>query len=208
MTRPLPLVLSAKRRTWRMNDDGAADSGQEFRKVERAIVERDDFTCQFCSFRDPLGFRAPRYLGVHHHDDDHANNAPGNLITACHPCHMVHHLGFAGMSGDYALAWLPELPQVKLFHLVRSITVATHFAAALEQGQVAQTVRATVRAMEEAAQNLMAALHSRQTAAKKIYGTADPAEMANALLLLDDDAYAARRRTIGALRLLDRKSVV
>lgn len=197
-----PLILSAKRRTWRQADDAVGLADAEFRRVEKTIVERDGFSCRFCTFRDVHGHRSPRYIGVHHLDDDHANNAPDNLLTACHPCHMCHHIGYAGMSGDYALAWVPELPQTMLIHLSRSCLVASHYAQALEQGQVSRETRETVTALANAANSVVDELSRRREEARRIYQTDDLTELGNALLVLGEDAYRNRHAVLGGLRLL------
>lgn len=75
---------------WRRDDWMAADADAEFKLVRQKVLERDEHTCRFC------GFRAPKWQEVHHLDDNHHNNDPDNLVTACMFCHMVHHLGLAG----------------------------------------------------------------------------------------------------------------
>jgi hypothetical protein len=198
----LPLLLSAKRKAWRQNDERTTEANASFRKIEKSILERDAFSCRFCGFRDLHGFRSPRYLSVHHRDDDHDNNAAGNLLTACHPCHMCHHIGFAGMSGDYGLAWVPELPQAALCHLTRACFVAVQFTAALEQGQVPRQTRTEMQAITDAASHIVDDLIQRREQAYRLYHTDDLVELGNALLALPDHAYAARRQLIGGLRLL------
>ena len=55
-----------------------------WRKLRRAILDRDGWRCQQCG-------KAGR-LEVHHVDHDPTNDDPANLVTWCRsPCHMDHH---------------------------------------------------------------------------------------------------------------------
>ena len=68
---------------------------------------------------------ASGYFEVHHLDDDHTNNSPENLITACPFCHQVFHAGNAGHSGKASkVIWLPWLSQAKLNLLCHTLFVA------------------------------------------------------------------------------------
>jgi len=115
---------------------------------------------------------------------------------------MCHHIGFAGMSGDYGMVWAPEFPQMVLNHLTRACFVALHYAAVLEQGQVPRGTREDVQAVAAAATGVMEELLRRREEARNIFQTDDLAELGNALLMMPEDAYAARRRVLGGLRLL------
>ena len=63
-----------------------------WKSVRKAILDRDDFTCQSC------GHRALKWMHVHHIDDSR-DNAPANLVTLCVACHAILHLGLSMMHG-------------------------------------------------------------------------------------------------------------
>src|SRR3546814_8822113 len=105
-----------------MHDAEAEAADAEFSHVRRKVLERDDCACRFC------GFRATSRQEVHHANDDHKDNRPQNLVTACQFCHACQHIGMAGQLETSVLAWIPEIPQDRLHHLVRSLMVAQHWA--------------------------------------------------------------------------------
>src|SRR3546814_6683866 len=86
-----------------MADDHSASHDKAFRAIRKVVLERDNHACQFC------GFRAAKWQEVHHLNDDHADNRPENLITACWFCHMVHHIGRVGLFDEGGLIYAPEL---------------------------------------------------------------------------------------------------
>lgn len=193
----LPLVLSVKATNWRMYDEDSAEADAEFKHVRLKVLERDDRTCLFC------GFRAPKWQEVHHKDDDHSNNNPKNLVTACMFCHSVQHIGLAGRNKEAVLAWLPEIPQDRLHHVVRSILVVCRWAdtLALDRRQRPEVIRAA-RGMAEAAKGLETKLRAREADAERLFGTSDPLELANILFQMPDALYAKRADFLKGLRLL------
>ncbi|MBE0506584.1 MAG: HNH endonuclease [Marinospirillum sp.] len=88
----------------------------EFQRMRPRILERDNWTCQFC------GYYSVRHLfqEVHHKDCDHRNNKESNLVTACHFCHMTHHLWYALQCGAVLVAW--DFPQVAISRMARAQT--------------------------------------------------------------------------------------
>lgn len=128
----LKLVLGAKREAWRPSVVGAPGASSsagkdpraaeaEFQKIRPKVLERDRYTCRYC------GFRAEKFMEVHHLDDDHEHNAMDNLITACPLCHQVFHMGLAGKQQGGILILLPELSQADLNRLVHAIWLwSTH----------------------------------------------------------------------------------
>src|SRR6185369_10335832 len=114
----LQLVLSAKRKSWRLADGHASEADNAFVSVRNDVLSRDDYHCQGC------GFRAERWQEVHHKDDDHANNNPSNLATVCCLCHQVFHLGMTGMRRSGIIIWCPEIDQANINNISRAIFVA------------------------------------------------------------------------------------
>ena len=53
----------------------------------RKILERDNYTCQYC------GYRAEKFQIVHHIDGNPKNNKENNLMTICQMCNLIEHSG-------------------------------------------------------------------------------------------------------------------
>jgi intracellular multiplication protein IcmJ len=179
-----PLVLSAKRRSWRMLDVHAGEHDRRFEQVRDSVLHRDDFTCRFC------GFRALKWQEIHHRDDDHANNKPANLVTACCFCHQCHHLGLAGVKRRGTIIWCPEIGQADLHHICRAIFVAV----------------ANGGAQENAARSLYNALLARSTEIEQALGNifSNPAAIGQGFLEMSDAQYAQRGKALEGVRLLPR----
>lgn len=98
----------------RLDNTQLEKSESEFQRIRPKILERDNWTCQFC------GYYSARHLfqEVHHKDCDHRNNRKSNLITACHFCHMTHHLWYALQCGAILVAW--DYPQVAISRMARA----------------------------------------------------------------------------------------
>lgn len=81
--------LGEKNPCWRGGSSFEPYSPQFNSLLREAILERDNFTCQFCG-------RVPndrKKLHPHHIDYNKSNCAPLNLVTLCHSCHSKtnHH---------------------------------------------------------------------------------------------------------------------
>lgn len=193
----LPLVLSVKCENWRMDDVDAADADAEFAKVRRSALERDNYSCRFCTFRHL------KYQEVHHANDDHADNRLSNLITTCTFCHMCQHIGLAGKNKSATLVWLPEISQADLNHIVRTSLVAQRLMDGIKNDLKA--VAATVNSYRETAdivKSTMAVIMSREEEAENRLGSSDPLEIGNAMRLLPDEIYAKRSNFLSGIRLL------
>ena len=62
--------------------------------VRRAVLRRDEYTCQHCDWAHDLWNRSdPRHLELHHmeHHVDGGENVEDNLIVVCTVCHDVIH---------------------------------------------------------------------------------------------------------------------
>lgn len=93
--------------------EAEAKAAAEFEALRPQILERDKHTCQFCGYMPPT----KKYMEVHHLNGDHLVNTPDNLITACHYCHMSHHLGYARICG--AVIGMIDLSQEELSRINR-----------------------------------------------------------------------------------------
>ena len=180
-----PLLLSAKRKTWRMDDGDHEKADTKFRDVRTKVIDRDRNTCRFC------GFCAKKWQEVHHRDDNHANNDPANLITACIFCHLCHHVGRAGLMNEAILVWLPEFSQADLHHIARACFVA------MREPKTGPTA-----GIAEAATDLWSAMREREEQAERRLGTSRPEILAQALIELPDDLYDKRDRLLSGIRLL------
>lgn len=81
-----------------------------FLPVEKRILERDAYTCQFC------GFQAKEFQEVINFDGNYANNRSSNMGTACCFCTQCLFLQAVGMDerGGGQLIFLPEMSQADL----------------------------------------------------------------------------------------------
>lgn len=167
-----------------MIDTHADESDKRYSSVRSAILERDDHSCCFC------GFRALKYQEIHHLDDNHGNNNPANLATACCLCHLCFHLGMAGIRNAGSIIWCPELTQASINNLCRSI-----FVAVSNNGK-----------HEEAARKLNESLESRAALIKEELGDGaiNPGSIGQAFLEMTDEQYATRDKRMPGLRLLPR----
>jgi len=198
MQKLLPLVLSAKAATWRVQDDNAESADSEFRVVRPKVLDRDQHTCRFCGFRDKGS-----YMQVHHRDDDHHNNSMENLVTACMHCHAVFHIGLWGSKKEAVIIDLPEIEQWQLSHVCRAVLVAQHYPAKLAASRdVTKDALDAARRMADAATAFFARLRARELQANDLIMTSDPQDLANVLHQLPTELYEGRQERIKTLRLL------
>lgn len=183
----LPIVLSAKRKSWRMLDVHADESDKRYHAVRQMVLERDHCTCQYC------GFKAERYQEINHLDDDHGHNQLSNLVTACTFCHMSFHLGMAGIRNAGIIVWCPEHSQADLNNLVRAIFIAV----------------ANKGVHEAAARTLYLGLETRASAIEEYLGkcASSPSALGQALLNMNEEAASTRAERLEGLRLLPRMNV-
>lgn len=110
-----PLILSAKALNWRPPQQGYID--KQYASVRRLIFERDKYTCQFCGLVSDLEGKNQykgRFLEGHHINDDHNDNRPENLVTACPWCHGCFHIGLKCKMNLGQLGIHPEHPHQEL----------------------------------------------------------------------------------------------
>lgn len=104
----LDIKLCASSSAWRLYSARKADP--RFRIFEQKVLQRDNYTCQFC------GFQAKDYQDVINLDNNYNNNKISNLVTSCcfcAQCFFVESVGVGGFGGG-ALVYLPELSQTEL----------------------------------------------------------------------------------------------
>jgi intracellular multiplication protein IcmJ len=129
------LQISAKAKSWRVHDheDKQNEDRDAYEMVRAQVLRRDNMTCQFCGFKSQ-GVKEEKknsllysgYLEVHHLDDDHSNNDPENLVTACPFCHSVFHSGFAGHHSGAKIAFMPYMKQEDISLLFNLMSVIHH----------------------------------------------------------------------------------
>lgn len=192
-----PLRLSVKAKNWRMFDSDSEAADTEFALVRKKVLERDDYSCKMC------GFKASKWQEVHHVNDDHSDNRKENLLTVCMYCHLCQHIGLAGRNQEAVLAWIPEIPQDRLHHIIRSVQVAKRWSenAMMARGVKSDAIR-QAQELADGASSLMAKLRERQMQAEERIGTSDPLEIANIMLSMPDDMYERRGEFLAGIRLL------
>ncbi|MGD1524380.1 type IVB secretion system protein IcmJDotN [Vibrio owensii] len=183
----LEVVLSVKRSQFRCDDPSSDESNKEFISIRKEILERDKHSCQYC------GFTSMKFQEVHHLDDDHSNNNPSNLVTACPLCHASHHVGFSGVKGRGCLIYIDptlELTQAELNSIVRTLWIG-EFSKDNEL-QVAST-------------SFLARLYKLSVTAKRQIGTSSASVLGDYLLSLEDKQYAMRSEKLKGVYFLPSK---
>lgn len=132
------LKLSAKLGSWRMHDEEAEQHNDDYQQIRNQVLRRDNFSCQFCGFKSVSESKANKitrlysgFLECHHIDDNHANNVPNNVITACPFCHQVFHTGNAGHRSAGNIAFMPYMKQedINLLFNLLAVTKANDASA-------------------------------------------------------------------------------
>lgn len=80
------LVLSYEL-SWRTEEDKKFMKSVEWKKIRKRILERDDYTCQYCEVQ------RKDHLQVNHINGNPKNNAEENLEVICSACHKITHSG-------------------------------------------------------------------------------------------------------------------
>lgn len=73
--------------TWRSSKNIVSLNSLEWQKLRKKILQRDEYTCQYC------GFKSKKYQIVHHIDGNPQNNSDDNLVVICQMCNLVEHAG-------------------------------------------------------------------------------------------------------------------
>ncbi|MFK4132034.1 HNH endonuclease [Pseudomonas luteola] len=181
------IVLSVKRSIFRSDDPDKEMSDTEFKKIRPEILKRDNNTCQFC------GFRAEKYMEVHHINDVHSDNNPSNLITACSLCHANHHLGFSGIKSRGTLIYLnPEwgMDQASINNMARLLWVSED----AENPEI-----------KLLCSNVLARFERCAIEAKKLIGTNELSVLSDYLLKMGSDLYDKRGEILSGVYVMPRK---
>ncbi len=188
-----PLCIGVKRSTFRVHDPDAESKNAVYITARSEALRRDKWTCSWCKFASnptpnakPGSYEESGFLEEHHLDDDHGNNDPNNLATACPFCHEVHHAGNAGHMDRATLIWLPEMSHEDLHRLCHAVFAALHLRNKWEP--FARSIYMQLAARESRVPTSLRNL--------KILGSA--------LSRLDDHEYAQRAQSLSSLRLLPR----
>ncbi len=72
---------------WRPPSSRVKPIGDDWKALRQKVMEREDFTCQYC------GYRAEKYQIAHHMDEDPENNSMENLSVICQMCNVIMHAG-------------------------------------------------------------------------------------------------------------------
>ena len=102
------LQLAANLNGWRIFVRRKQDKA--FLPVQKRVLERDTYTCQYCSFQ------AKEYQEVVNLDGNYLNNKLSNMVTACCFCSQCLFLQTVGLDemGGGQLIYLPEISQADL----------------------------------------------------------------------------------------------
>ncbi len=169
-------ALGVKRSKWRTSP-GMESGDREFVIVRPKVLSRDKNACQKCGVE-------MEGLHVHHRNDNHSDNRPGNLETQCELDHAPHHIGMLGKKGK--VVYIPGVSQVDISHLYRLISIAI-----MEGGELASDARAVHEF-----------LLGFSIPVEEVFGTSNPGDFGNALLALSDTDYHGRHVSMEGLRVI------
>lgn len=190
----IELVPGVSRNTFRDHDPQAEVADAEYRAKRPGALQRAQYTCLGCSVKSIDG------MEVHHKDCNHANNTDENYAPECVFCHPVNHIGelasrviradeseLAG--GQSQLAYLPDISQADLSHLMRTIGHVLVNPAASEQQ------KADAKALYD---SLLEYSHYIETT----WGSSKVGHFATALKEVSQPVYEERAKPMEGLRVV------
>jgi len=80
------LVLSYEL-AWRTDADKKFMKSKEWKNIRKQILERDNYTCQYC------GIQRKEHMQINHINGNPKNHSPDNLEVICSSCHKITHSG-------------------------------------------------------------------------------------------------------------------
>jgi len=99
---------------WRPPSSRVKPIGDDWKVLRQKVMEREDFTCQYC------GYRAEKYQIAHHMDEDPENNSEENLSVICQMCNVIMHAGQGcAVQGVVALYKESNYPQREVIQITR-----------------------------------------------------------------------------------------
>lgn len=103
---------------WRTEWQRRNFSDDKWRIIRQKVLQRDNNTCIFC------GFRAEKYMMVHHINDDPNDNRLENLETVCPMCNLILHVGQgAVLQGIVDLYKESKFSQEDIIRITRQLRV-------------------------------------------------------------------------------------
>ena len=72
---------------WRTIDEKKFLQSSEWKKLRLKVMEKYDYTCQYC------GFRSLKWQIAHHVNHDKGDNRISNISVMCQMCNLIHHSG-------------------------------------------------------------------------------------------------------------------
>ncbi len=73
--------------SWRTDEDKKFMKSAEWKNIRKNILERDDYTCQYC------GVQRKTFLQINHIDGNPKDHSEENLEVICSACHKITHSG-------------------------------------------------------------------------------------------------------------------
>ena len=99
---------------------GSRNWDKKWEQLRLKILERDDYTCQYC------GYRYEKYLNCHHIDGDSENNDLENIVVVCIDCHFILHSYYAINANRLEIFYSSKYSQVEIIKKTRSLRVDDH----------------------------------------------------------------------------------
>lgn len=194
------LIPGVSRNTFRDHDPQAEAADAAYRAKRPSVLQRAQHTCQACGVKSSGG------LEVHHKDCNHANNTDENFSPQCVFCHPVNHIGELAsrllradeseLAGSVSqLAYLPDLQQSDLSHLMRTIGHVLASAGASEEEKAEAKV-------------LHASLLEYSHYIEAVWGSSKASHFAIAMKEVSGPVYAARAEPLKGLRVVFALGVV